>query len=90
MNSVHEQCQRIIAQTVHSTVQCATGQLCRACNEHRSQAVHVVTLYRALLRHKPHVATWEIPYSNILCRDRKFSIATESLENSVAIENSLS
>ena len=33
------------------------------------------------------VATWEIPYSGILCRDIEFFIATESLEKSVAIEN---
>ena len=29
MNMAHEQCQRTIAQTVHNTVHCATGQLYR-------------------------------------------------------------
>ena len=31
MNSVHEQCQRTVAQTVHNTVQYATRQPYRAC-----------------------------------------------------------
>ena len=44
----------------------------------------IAHLDRALSRHKPYVATWEIPYFGILYHDREFSVVTESFEKSVA------
>ena len=67
---------------------CAQGRLVDRVGPPIARAVRksrsVACLDLALSRHKPYVATWEIPYSGILYRDREFSVVIESFEKSVA------